>query len=80
MSTPSAGGGAGAGRPENVGILAADVYFPSTFVAQVCTLVTGCSWRVWSFLWCATRAGCARAFLGVHVHVCSRVSYLSFKG
>eukprot|EP00903_Cladosiphon_okamuranus_P006261 g6144.t1 len=33
MSTPSAQGGGG-GRPENVGILAADVYFPSTFVAQ----------------------------------------------
>lgn len=28
-------GGSGVGRPENVGILAADVYFPSTFVAQV---------------------------------------------
>ncbi|CAM9952539.1 unnamed protein product [Scytosiphon promiscuus] len=28
------GNGGGNGRPENVGILAADVYFPSTFVAQ----------------------------------------------
>lgn len=42
MTTHSAGGSGGGGggdRPENVGILAADVYFPSTFVAQVCTYV-----------------------------------------
>lgn len=36
MSVPApAGGGGGEGRPDNVGILAADVYFPSTFVSQV---------------------------------------------
>ncbi len=37
MSAPAAGerGGGVGGRPDNVGILAADVYFPSTFVAQV---------------------------------------------
>lgn len=36
MSVPvPAGGGGGEGRPDNVGILAADVYFPSTFVSQV---------------------------------------------
>ena len=33
----------GGERPQNVGILAADVYFPSTFVTQVCT---GCKKRV----------------------------------
>lgn len=32
---PADGGSGGGGRPENVGILAADVYFPSTYVAQV---------------------------------------------
>ena len=52
MSTPSAtGSGGSGGRPENVGILAADVYFPSTFVAQVtwCMCVRdkrgGACWR-----------------------------------
>lgn len=44
--SPAAVGG---GRPEHVGILAADVYFPSTFVTQVKSLLRVTTARVYAF-------------------------------
>lgn len=39
-----------AARPQNVGILAMDVYFPASYVSQVCNRALDCrSWCCWDW-------------------------------
>ena len=53
--------GVGHSWPKNVGILAMDIYFPSTYVDQVCLLL-------WKLTSCAGGAGAVRRGVGRQVH------------